>query len=656
MVLAGTVEMRATNRIPITLLVGILGLLAIIGGVTPLGTSANSERYEATHIVLLEPGASPSSVAAAHEIAVTFSFSHIFNGFAGVVPAAKLNGLKNDPRVALVESNMTFQLLDQTVPTGVSRIGADRNPGTGASGEGRRVPIVVGVLDSGVQGDHPDLNVNVARSVDCTSRKPTCNAADARDINGHGTHVAGTIGALDNGVGVVGVAPGAEIWSIKVCSSGCFLDHILKAHEYVSAHADIIAVINLSLGGPGWSRAWHTAIKDNVGKGVVVVVAAGNDRTDIYGGDGTIGNGNEMTPAAFPEALAVSALADADGKVGGNGPDTIYGPDDTLASFSNFSIAVVPDNPVSSPGAAIDWAAPGVEILSTYKGSSYATLSGTSMAAPHGTGAVALYLEANGRASDAAGVAAVRQALIDTCQVMAAWRPDAVDINSDPDANHEGVLHVVAPNLTHDISINAITSPTTVVKGDTIVVGANVENKGASEEAFSVMLRDLTDAITIGRHLVTLSAGDSKALSFSWDTTNATLGRHLLTASHDLTDDDGTNNSSSSEVTIQEPAPVLDVAVVTDKDLFKHKDTVRVTIRVTSGSNPIEKASVHVEITTSNGNILISDGATDDEGVAELKMKIDAERDGCGLYTIATSATKNDYNQGSGSAMFDVAC
>jgi len=77
---------------------------------------------------------------------------------------------------------------------------------------------------------------------------------------------------------------------------------------------------------------------------------------------------------------------------------------------------------------------------------------------------------------------------------------------------------------------------------------------------------------------------------------------------------------------------------------------------VTSGSKPIEKASVNIEITTSSGNILISDGATDDEGVAELKLRIKSERDSCGPYVVDTTATKIDFNQGSGSAMFDVVC
>ena len=646
----------ATGKVLFALLLAIFGLVALVRAVPPFATSANSERYEATHIVLLEAGADAASVASTHDIAVTVPFRHIFNGFAGAVPEDKLKGLKHDPRVTLVEPNMAFHLQGETVPTGVRRIGANRNLGNNPPEKGGRVPVVVGVLDTGVQGDHPDLNVNIGSSVDCASPGPICTKGQARDTNGHGTHVAGTIAALNNGVGVVGVAPGAEIWSIRVCSSACFLDHILKGHEYVSANADTIAVINVSLGGLGWSVALRAAINDNVEQGVIVVVAAGNDSTDIYGGDGTIGNGNEMTPAAYPEALAVSALADTDGKAGGVGPDTIYGPDDSLASFSNFSIAVAPDNPVRSPGAAIDWAAPGVKILSTYKGSSYATLSGTSMAAPHGAGAAALYIAANGRAFDAAGVAAVRQALIDSCQVMAAWRPDSLDVDSDPDANHEGIVNVQTPQIAHDISINATNSPAAVAQGDTVEVLVDVGNKGVNEETFTVSLKDLTDDTTIGSQLVTLTAGDATTVGFTWNTAGSTLGPHLLLAGHDLADDDGTNNSLSSEVTIQEPAPALDVAIITDEDVYEDRDTVRVTVKVTSGPDFVEGASVHVDVTASKGTHLVNDGTTDDEGVFEFKLRINAEREGCGPYTVDATASKNRYKQGKRSSTFGVAC
>ncbi len=549
-----------SSRVLICTLFGI-ALVSTVGAPTAFGGSAIGVKYDATHIVVLEPGADLAAVASRHGLDVTVVYSSIFNGFAGVVPDERLAALERDPRVAVVEPNMSYQLLDQVVPTGVQRIYADLNPDARIDGADERVAVVVGVLDGGVQGDHPDLNVNVDKSVDCTNKGP-CSIGVARDLNGHGTHVAGTVGALDNGIGVVGVAPGAEIWSIRVCTSRCVLDNILKGHDYVSANARSIPVINVSLGGLGWNESWRMAIKDNVDKGVVVVVAAGNENADIYGGDGTIGDGNETSPAAFPEAIAVSALVDSDGREGGNGPDTKFGVDDTLASFSSFSRAVVADNPVSSPGAAIDWAAPGVNILSTSNGSSYATMSGTSMAAPHGAGAVALYIAANGRASDAAGVAALRQAIIDGCQVRGGWRLGQVALDSDPDANHEGLVNVAPPALEHEVAVTAIRVPTPAVRGTPATVDVVLRNNGAAGETFDAVLHDLTDGLTIGSELVTLAPGTSQTVDFSWDTSDATPGEHRLEAEALLeTDEDTSNNRMTTRVSVQ--SPIMDVALTT---------------------------------------------------------------------------------------------
>jgi hypothetical protein len=200
----------------------------------------------------------------------------------------------------------------------------------------------------------------------------------------------------------------------------------------------------MSLGGFGWSQSWREAISGNVAQGIVVVVAAGNSAYDVYGGDGAIGNGNEFIPAAYPEALTVSAMHDSDGAAGGLGPVSAYAVDDAIASFSNFGASVVAGNPVASSGGPIDVAAPGVSILSTYPGGTYALASGTSMAAPHVTGSVALIAAANARATDAAGVALICQTLIDAGGTMNDWRPDDADINSDRDVNHEPITNVAS--------------------------------------------------------------------------------------------------------------------------------------------------------------------------------------------------------------------
>jgi subtilisin family serine protease len=210
---------------------------------------------------------------------------------------------------------------------------------------------------------HPDLNVY--RDVTFVPGTTSGN-----DDNGHGTHVAGIAAAKDNNEGVVGVDPGARLWAVKVLDStgaGSISD-IIAGIDYVTQHANEIGVANLSFGCRCHSNALDIAIHNSVAAGITFVVAAGNSAADA----------ESFSPASNPDVITVAAIADSDGRCGGLGPATKYGNDDSFATFSNF-------------GSVVDIAAPGVNILSTYKGGLYATFSGTSMAAPHVTGAAALY-------------------------------------------------------------------------------------------------------------------------------------------------------------------------------------------------------------------------------------------------------------------------
>ncbi len=193
--------------------------------------------------------------------------------------------------------------------------------------------------------------------------------------------------------------------------------------DLVTAHADEIEVANMSLSGIGFLQSLHSAIETSVNAGVVYVVAASNDAKDVYGKNGHLDtaatckgmfcrNADDYIPAAYTAAMTVSALGDFDGSPGGNVSDQnstlafttcTHTGDDVMACFSNYSQSVAAGNPVTSPGAAIDVAGPGMDILSTYPGG-YAWINGTSMASPHVAGAVALYIAEYGRATDAAGV------------------------------------------------------------------------------------------------------------------------------------------------------------------------------------------------------------------------------------------------------------
>jgi subtilisin family serine protease len=313
------------------------------------------------------------------------------------MPKAALNGLRNHPKVMLVEEDLAQQAIVQGIPEGITRIFASQNTDFDIDGvDDNRVDADVAILDTGIDVDHPDLNV-VGGANCLQSRKRRgrttyyCDATvSADDDQYHGTHVAGTVAALDNGVGVVGVAPGARLWAVKVLDSNGsgYTSGIIAGIDWVVAQGDI-EVMNLSLGGSGVSSAYQTAIDNAVANGVAVVVAAGNSAADSA----------NYSPAFVRSAITVSALADFDGLEGGNGTscyadDTEQ--DDTLADFSNF-------------GVPVDIAAPGYCVYSTIPTEyavaepGYYSLDGTSMAAPHVAGAAAVLASNGMAASDIAG-------------------------------------------------------------------------------------------------------------------------------------------------------------------------------------------------------------------------------------------------------------
>lgn len=300
-------------------------------------------------------------------ITVDHVYTNVVQGFSASLTPAQVDALRGDPAVLLVEPNVVVHA--HQVPTGVNRIGADsvRNgarPPTGGD--------PVAVLDTGV-ANHPDLNL--AGGHNCTGGAPT----DFRDRNGHGTHVAGTIGAMGK---VPGVAPGTKIYAVKVLGDngrGSIDDVICGLNWVASSNLGIVAV-NLSLGAncSGYetcnedtrsdceSSAWHIAVCNLTAAGIAVVASAGNDGRDA----------RESVPARYDQVITVGAFTDTDGCIGGRGRASLSGNrDDRRWRWSNF-------------GPAVDVIAPGDDIRSTVPGG-YGLLSGTSMAAPHVTGAIA---------------------------------------------------------------------------------------------------------------------------------------------------------------------------------------------------------------------------------------------------------------------------
>jgi subtilisin family serine protease len=361
----------------------LLALLVLLGAPPVLGSAA-ADRGEGRYIVVLRddvrrPAALAARQAERYGLEVSHVYRHALKGYAATIPASRLAAVRSDPSVEFVSVDGAVRAFAQRVPTGVNRIQADASSTLAGNGSGT-VETAVAVIDTG-SGPHPDLRI--AGGVNCS----TGAVDDYADGNGHGTHVAGTIAALDNGVGVVGVAPGAPIYSVRVlddAGAGTW-GTVICGIDWVTGHAAEldIAVANMSLGGPGSDDgncgntngdAAHRAICASVAAGVTYVVSAGNRRADIAG----------FAPAAYDEVLTVTAMADFNGRPGGRAAATCkVDVDDTSADFSNFTY---PD----SADAAHTVAAPGVCIRSTRKGGTYRMLSGTSMAAPHVAGTIAL--------------------------------------------------------------------------------------------------------------------------------------------------------------------------------------------------------------------------------------------------------------------------
>jgi subtilisin family serine protease len=352
------------------LLAVALTALASVLVMSAQASGPGADRY----IVVLKNAVDSTAVANLHAARYGASVENVWSsalhGYSAVIPNERVAALRADENVAYVELDGIATATAQTLPWGVDKIDADTSSTLAGNGSGAITNVDAYVIDTGIDASHPDLNVVEFRQY---ANGPS------RDCNGHGTHVAGTIGARDDTAGVVGVAPGIRLHAIKVlnCAGSGSWSGVISGINYVASTTTRPAVANMSLGGPQ-NTAVDDAVKGAVARGVFFGVAAGNDGA----------NACAHSPAAAGTTSGVDTVAATDSS-------------DAEASWSNY-------------GTCVDIWAPGVSIYSTYKSGGYATLSGTSMATPHVVGGAALYLSKNPAASPGTVETALRNAATTT--------------------------------------------------------------------------------------------------------------------------------------------------------------------------------------------------------------------------------------------------
>lgn len=383
----------------------LLPLFGLMITVITASAQAPGERLPDQYIVRVADGAAPATVARRHGVVPGHVYTHAAHGFAGFVPPGRLKALQDDPGVLSIVPNRRVVAIKkpdnpgggkpgggggnggggggQVVPEGVTRIAAAPDDNLGLTGAG----VGIAIVDSGLDYGHGDLTIGQDFF--------DAFGGTGQDAHGHGTHVGGTAAAKNNNLDVVGVAPGATLYSVRVLNAAGEGDDagVMAGLDWIAGNWDQvnpeIRVVNLSLGRPGTladNPALHAAVTDLVNAGVTVVVAAGNDCNLVVA---------QQVPATYPEVIAVASTTAADGKANRRGIQILA---DTASYFTTdgaYDAETGIGVTISAPGEAKEDVNNGgfiqsVGILSTALGGGTTRLSGTSMAAPHVTGVVAL--------------------------------------------------------------------------------------------------------------------------------------------------------------------------------------------------------------------------------------------------------------------------
>ncbi|MCH8024589.1 MAG: S8 family serine peptidase [Candidatus Marinimicrobia bacterium] len=510
---------------------------------------------------------------------VVYSY-HLVPAVAATGPASVFSELAGHPRVVRIEPDGEVQAIDAELDNtwGAKHIGAGAVHAGGNKGTG----VKVGILDSGIDYTHPDLDANYAGGYDFVN-----NDTDPMDDNGHGTHVAGTVAAEDNNAGVVGVASEASLYALKVLSasgSGSWSD-IIAALQWAVDNG--IQVTNNSYGSslnPG--STVKAAFDNSAAAGILHVAAAGNSGNPR-------GKGNNVGyPARFESVIAVAATDQ----------------NDSRASFS-------------STGSAVELAAPGVAINSTKLGGGYVEFNGTSMASPHVAGTAALVIAAG--ITDANGDGnindEVRQRLDETAD-------DLGDPGRDPLYGYGLVDADEAADLgpPNDPPTVSITSP---ADGSSFDPGATVLFEGSASDTED---GDLTAS------LVWTSNIDGQIGARGSFSTTLSDGDHTITA--EVTDSGGKTGNASVNITVGNPpaqATTVSVSSITyatggGKNNDKH---LLITVALVDDlGNPVSGASVSIDLSRDGSPVGSGTSTTGSDGTVTFSLK--NARPGCYTTTV----------------------
>lgn len=520
---------------------------------------------------------------------VKYSF-HIIPGLAVAdVPSDACTGLARNPHVLACTADGKVYAIDAELDNtwGVKRIGAGTAHTNGNKGTG----IKVAVIDSGVDYTHPDLAGRVVGGYDFVN-----NDTDPMDDNGHGTHVAGTVAALDNDSGVVGVGPEVSIYALKVLSSsgsGSWSD-VIAALDWAVTNG--IQVTNNSYGsGQNPGGVVEAAFNAADSAGIVNVAAAGNSGN-------CAGKGNSIGwPARYASVIAVGATDQSD----------------TRPCFS-------------STGAELELAAPGVKINSTKLGGGYIEFNGTSMASPHVAGTAALVLKAgvadtnaNGRVNDEA-----RQIMRNTVQDLGSAGWDSWYGYGLVDAAAAVAAVVPSPPPAPAVNVSLTTDKANYVTGTdtTAVLTAVVTDEngsaisGLSSSAFATTLNATSVSVTFAE---TATPG-----TYTGNLDISALADGSYTAEVTVTDTRSVSGTSSASFT-KGPAPekptsvsvnAITYALTGGKNNDKHlNDTVALTDNL---GNPVSGVSVSITLTnTSTAQSWSGTGTTGTDGTVTFTLK-----------------------------------